>query len=129
MESMSTLNRELVSHTLQQIETAIHDLKRWNKDVNDMDDLAKSSEGMQRLAGNCMLIQAIGEGFKQIDKRTDGQLLPMRPEIPWRQVKGMRDRISHGYFDLDTEYINDVIQNDLDPLLEAVQFFLKELAP
>ena len=68
-----------------------------------------------------MLIQTIGEGVKKIDKYTEGKLLVYRPEIPWRRVTGMRDRISHGYFELDTGYINDIIKNDLTPLLEAVE--------
>ena len=33
--------------------------------------------------------------------------------------------ISHGYYDLDTEYMDDIIKNDLAPLLEAVEYLLK----
>lgn len=89
-----------------------------------MDDLMTSAGGMQRLAGNCMLIQAIGEGFKQVDKRTDGELLKLRNDIPWRQIIGMRDRISHGYFEIDIDYIDDVINNDLSILLEATEYLI-----
>lgn len=35
-----------------------------------------------------MLIAAVGEGFKNADKLTDGNLLPLRPEYPWRGGKG-----------------------------------------
>ena len=115
---------ELAEEILKQIRTAICQLQEWNKDVANMNDLEKSQLGMQRLAGNCMLIQAIGEGVKKIDKYTDGKLLENRPEIPWRRVMGMRDRISHGYFELDTGYIEDIIKNDLTPLLEAVDSLL-----
>jgi uncharacterized protein with HEPN domain len=90
-----------------------------------MHDLEKSSSGMQRLAGNYMLIQAIGEGIKKIDKYTEGKLWEYRPEIPWRRVMGMRDRISHGYFELDAGYIDDIIKNDLNPLLEAIEFYVQ----
>ncbi len=44
-----------------------------------------------------MLIEAIGESFKKIDEKTQGLLLPSRTEVPWKAVKGMRDRIAHGY--------------------------------
>lgn len=125
MEFKSSQQREITLHTLQQIKQAILDLQEWNKNVENQDDLQHSPGGMQKLAGNCMLIQAIGEGFKQIDKRTEGQLLAMRPEIPWKLVMGMRDRISHGYFELDVEYIDDIIKNDLDPLLNAVNDLIK----
>lgn len=121
---MSSQQRELVVHTLRQIRSAIIDLREWNKNVSSMEELMLSSDGMQRLAGNCMLIQAVGEGFKQIDKRTEGRLLPMRSDIPWRQIMGMRDRISHGYFEIDTDYIDDVIHNDLDILLDATNYLI-----
>lgn len=124
MESLSSQQRELVVHTLRQIRSAIIDLREWNKNVSSMEELMLSSDGMQRLAGNCMLIQAIGEGFKQIDKRTEGRLLPMRSDIPWRQIMGMRDRISHGYFEIDTDYIDDVIHNDLEILLDATNYLI-----
>ena len=125
MEFKSSQQRELTLHILQQIKSAILDLQEWNKDIDNQDDLQHTSGGMQKLAGNCMLIQAIGEGVKQIDKRTEGQLLPMKPEIPWKQVMGMRDRISHGYFEIDVEYIDDIIKNDLDTLLTAIEDLIK----
>ena len=90
-----------------------------------MHDLEKSPLGMQRLAGNYMLIQAIEEGVKKIDKYTSGQIWAFRPEIPWRRVMGMRDRISHGYFELDTGYIDDIIKHDLVPLLAAIDFYIQ----
>ena len=121
MELEYSRNIELAGEVLKQIRRAIFLLQEWNKDVADMHDLEKTPEGMQRLAGNCMLIQTIGEGVKKIDKYTEGNLLIYRPEIPWRRVTSMRDRISHGYFDLDTGYINDIIKNDLAPLLEAIE--------
>lgn len=37
---------------------------------------------MKNLAASCMLIEAIGEGVKQIDKLTQSRLLDERPEIP-----------------------------------------------
>lgn len=121
MELEYSRDIELAGEVLKQIRKAIVLLQAWNEDVEDMQDLEKTPQGMQRLAGNCMLIQTIGEGVKKIDKYTEGKLLVYRPEIPWRRVTGMRDRISHGYFELDTGYINDIIKNDLTPLLEAVE--------
>ncbi len=71
-----------------------------------------------------MLIEVIGESVKQIDKITEGNLLPLRPEIPWKDVIGIRNHIAHGYFDIDGDMVFDVIKNDLDTLLEAVQYFI-----
>lgn len=74
-----------------------------------------------------MLIEAIGEGFKKIDERTNKQLLPLRSDIPWREVMGMRNHIVHGYFDINTDLVFDVVRNDLQPLLDATNYFISHL--
>lgn len=68
--------------TLIQIKEAIIQLQEWNKDVLSVDDYYNSPEGMKNLAASCMLIEAIGEGVKQIDKLTQSKLFIERPEIP-----------------------------------------------
>lgn len=121
---MSLEKREILIDTLQQIKLAIENLMQWNGGINDMNDLLKSSSGMQDLAGNCMVIMAIGEGFKKIDTMTNGQFLVLRPEIPWKQVFGLRNRIAHGYFDIDIDVISDVVNKDLEPLLKATDYLI-----
>lgn len=83
---------------------------------------------MKNLAASCMLIEAIGEGIKQVDKATVGKLLIKRPEIPWKDVIGIRNHIVHGYFDIDGEMVLDVVKNDLDTLLAAIEFFINKSA-
>lgn len=109
---------------LVQIRTAIIQLKEWNNNVQSSDDYYCSPDGMKNLAASCMLIEAIGEGVKQIDKITDGKLLVKRPEIPWKDVIGIRNHIAHSYFDIDGDMVFDVIKNDLDSLLEAIEYFI-----
>lgn len=128
MVSISSEKREVICDALSQIKEAIQNLLEWNKGIEDMNILLQSPNGMQALAGNCMLIMAIAEGFKKIDKDTNEQLLVLRPEIPWKQVFGLRNRIAHGYFDIDIDVISDVINNDLKPLLDATNYFLEYLA-
>ena len=127
MESISSDKREVLLDTLLQVKEAIENLLTWNKGIADMNQLLLSPSGTQALAGNCMTIMAVAEGFRKIDKATDGQLLPIRPEIPWRQVFGLRNRIAHGYFDIDVDIISEVINNDLQPLLQATSFFISYL--
>ena len=127
MELISSDRREVLLDILHQIKNSIENLKTWNRDITDMNQLLMSPSGMQALAGNCMTIMAIGEGFRKIDKITEGQLLPLRPEIPWRQVFGLRNRIAHGYFDIDVDIISEVINDDLQPLLGATDFLIAHL--
>ena len=112
---------------LFQIRTAILQLKEWNNNVQSSDDYYCSPDGMKNLAASCMLIEAIGESVKQIDKITDGNLLAKRPEIPWKDVIGIRNHIAHGYFDIDGDMVFDVVKNDLDSLLEAIEYFIENL--
>ena len=126
MESISLEQREIIDDALQQIRQSIENLLQWNEGIKDMNTLLTSPAGMQDLAGNCMVIMAIAESFKKIDKMTNGCLLHLCPEIPWRQVFGLRNRIAHGYFDIDVDVISEVINEDMQPLLEATQFLIKQ---
>lgn len=40
------------------------------------------------------------------------------PQIPWRNMRGMRNRIAHGYFDINLDVVGDTIQYALPDLLE-----------
>lgn len=115
---------EIILALFKQIEESILLLFQWNQDVRDANDYLLSPEGMKNLAASCMLIEAIGESVKKIDRRTDGKLLHLRPEIPWKLVMGMRDHIAHGYFDIDADVVFLTIKKHLAPLLEAVRFFI-----
>ena len=127
MEYTSLEKRNRIKYTLEQINTAINQLKEWNEDVKNADDFYLSSSGMQKLAANSMLIEAIGEGIRQIDEHSDGKLLPERSDIPWKDVIGMRNRIAHGYFEVDAELVLATIKNDLDPLQDAINYFLETI--
>ena len=123
--SYNELNR--IKSTFEQINTAISQLQEWNAEVSSAEDYYMSSTGMQKLAASCMLIEAIGEGIKKIDNLTQGRLLPKRPEIPWKDVMGIRNHIAHGYFDIDGYLVFSTIKNDLAALQEAVKYFIKTI--
>jgi uncharacterized protein with HEPN domain len=60
------------------------------------------------------LLEILGEAAKNVseDLRKD------YPDIPWRQIAGTRDRLIHGYFDVDLDIVWQIISTDL-PLLAA----------
>lgn len=126
MESSFSSN-SLVLNILRQIKDAVCQLENWNDGIVSPDDYAASPDGMKTLAATSMLLEAIGEGIKKIDSRTKGTILKLRPEIPWDDVKGMRDHIAHGYFDIDADIIFDVVKNDLRPLADAVDYLIEYL--
>lgn len=118
MGSTFTQQRDTIALILSQAHDGILQLKDWTNGV-DIYSLPQTPQGAQDLAGDVMLLQAICECVKQINKRAP-RLLTYRSEIPWFHVMSMRDRIAHGYFDIDIDFVNEIITNDLDPLLAAI---------
>jgi uncharacterized protein with HEPN domain len=129
MESLSSETNGIALDILEDILSAIEKLEERTKEVNTIDDFLCSSSGMVLLDATCMLLIAIGESLKNLDKTTDGKLLPTYPSIPWKNVKGLRDIIAHHYFDVDAEEVFNIIKNDLDPLKKAIDFFMEQLFP
>ncbi len=128
MESLSSENKALALDILYDIQSAIERIQERTKNIHSADDFLSSPEGMTLLDATCMLLIAVGESLKNLDKVTEGQLLPTYPSIPWKQVKGLRDIIAHHYFDVDASQIFWILSNELTPLQKALQHFVKELS-
>lgn len=127
MESLCSDNISLALDILYDIQSAIERLQERTERIHDVDDFLCSSEGMILLDATCMLLIAIGESLKNLDKVTKGKLLPTYPTIPWKQVKGMRDIISHHYFDVDPAQVLWIVTNEINPLKTAITFFIDTL--
>ena len=69
----------------------------------------------------------IGEVLKQIDKLTDSRLLSKYPGIDWKKAKGMRDIITHHYFDIDAETIYTVCLEHVPAMAAVMQKILHDL--
>ncbi|MCT7545083.1 DUF86 domain-containing protein [Aliarcobacter cryaerophilus] len=62
-----------------------------------------------------------------MDKLSNNQLLIKYPNIPWKNAKGIRDILSHHYFDLDAEVIFNIYKKDANELLETTIKIIEEL--
>jgi uncharacterized protein with HEPN domain len=98
-------NRELILEILEQIYGSIQKVIKRFEPIKSPNDFIDSDSGMEKLDAICMQLIAIGEALKNLDKITNDSLLPKYPEIEWKKVKGMRDIITHHYFDIDAEAI------------------------
>ena len=76
MESLSSESKSIALDILEDILTAIEKVEERTKDINTIDDFLCSSSGMVLLDATCMLLIAIGESLKNLDKTTNGKLLP-----------------------------------------------------
>ncbi|MBQ8988443.1 MAG: DUF86 domain-containing protein [Prevotella sp.] len=127
MESLSSNSKDTALHILNRIEEAINTVQARTQIIRSADDFLLSPEGREKLDAACMVIEAIGESFKNLDKVTDFELLPLYPSIEWKEVKGVRDVIAHHYFDIDANEIFGIINNDLESLKEAIRYFREVL--
>jgi len=48
------------------------------------------------------------------------EFVALHPEIPWRNMRGMRNRIAHGYFEINLELVWDTVQTALPELLTEI---------
>ena len=66
-----------------------------------------------------MSLVIIGEVVTKImDRYTD--FVDGHSEVPWRNIRGMRNRIAHGYFDINLDVVWDTVQTALQDLLRQL---------
>ena len=121
------MHRELLER-LENIRIAIERLFQRNECIISADDYYHSSLGMEKLESSSMLLIAIGESIKGIDKITDGDFLSHYPSVNWKLAKGLRDVIAHNYFQLDGEIILDTIRNDIPIMLKAINKMIEDVS-
>jgi len=113
-------DRELALADLKNIIWAIEQINKRFAAIVVVDDFTKDDTGLEKLDSICMQLINIGEVLKHIDKLTSGELLTQYSEVDWKKVKGLRDIITHHYFDIDAETIFTVCVEHLEPLRSAV---------
>jgi uncharacterized protein with HEPN domain len=118
---------ELVREILRQILGATQTISRRFAPITSPEDFVISEAGLEKLDAICMQLIAIGEGVKHLDKVTEGTLLPRYPQIEWKRIMGMRDVLSHHYFDLDAEVVYSVCENHTKVLTQTIQVMLADM--
>ena len=120
-------DEELLYYSLKRIASTIERIINNSQTIDDSQYYVLSPAGMERLESTCMLLLAIGESIKGIDKMTRKQLLPNYPEVDWKGAMGIRDIIAHHYFDIDESIVFDVVKNKLPGMLETINKMIEEL--
>jgi uncharacterized protein with HEPN domain len=111
------LAQEILRQLLWSVDTILHRFQA----IDSAADFTASDAGLEKLDAICMQLIAIGESLKNLDKVTNGELLPRYPEIEWKRVMGMRDILSHHYFDLDAEIVYNVCAQHIPPLTTTLK--------
>ena len=105
--------------TLRQIEEAAHRLQT-----------ICSGRTMEQLLADWLataalerFLEIVGEGVKRLPQ----DLRRQYSEVPWKEIAGTRDHLSHGYDDVNYQVLWDAVQKDLPVLLETIQRMLGDL--
>ena len=67
----------------------------------------------------------IGEAATKL-LQDSSDFLSKHPEVPWSSMKGMRNRLAHGYFDINLEVVWETVSHALPSLLEKMPAVMED---
>ena len=117
--------KDHVVHLMQKIKQTLERIIANSKEIDSYQYYYLTPAGMERLESTCMLLIAVGESIKGIDKLTNKELLTQFPEVDWKGAMGIRDIIAHHYFDLDAEIVYNVVKKNLPDMLATINSILQ----
>lgn len=74
--------------------------------------------------GLSKMIEIIGEAAYMISP----SFKENHPQLPWRQMEGMRHILVHGYYTISADVLWDVIHNDIPALIPQLESYISELS-
>jgi uncharacterized protein with HEPN domain len=74
------------------------------------------SQNLEKVFAVSRAIEIIGEAVKRIPASVKSQY----PDIPWRDIAGMRDKLIHDYFNMDVAIIWEAVQEDIPQLKTTI---------
>ena len=118
---------ELLVERLSSVLEALERIPRRFAEVKTPSDFTDTPVGVDRMDAICMILIAVGEEFKAIDRKTEGGLLSRYPEANWRGITGLRDFLAHAYFQVNAEQLFGICRDDIPALIQTVRKMIEDL--
>jgi uncharacterized protein with HEPN domain len=112
---------ERIQDYLEHIAEAIERATSYLQPLKDLAALQQNRQVQDAVVRN---IEIIGEAASNIQKM-DPRFAADHPELPWIEMRGMRNKVIHNYFDVDWEVIWNTIKVDLPRLKNQIDVLLK----
>lgn len=100
---------------LEHIRDAVEDISRYAS-------VGREAFFAERMRQDAILrkLEVIGQAVKNLSDAAKSR----QPNVPWKQISGMRDKVIHEYFGVNLEIVWVVVERDLPQLKEAVDQLL-----
>lgn len=92
-----------------------------NTFLSGIKDFAHFRSNREKVYSTIYLLVKIGEAVKSMPDSIKSK----HPQIPWHDISGMRDVLTHAYFKTDLERVWETATRDLPPLKETIAKILK----
>jgi uncharacterized protein with HEPN domain len=112
---MSSLPREFLEHIRDEAEYLVGETRGLTRELFTTDET--------RRRAFVRSLEVIGEAVKHLPE----EFRIREPDIDWRAIAGMRDRLIHGYFGVDYEIVWDAVTTKVPTLLESVRRMLSDV--
>ena len=112
---------ERVTDYLEHIVEAIDRATGYLRPLQDVEALHRNQQVQDAVVRN---IEIIGEAAGNIQKM-DADFVLEHPELPWIEMRGMRNKVIHNYFDIDWQVIWSTVNDDLPSLKRQIHALLK----
>ena len=103
----------------------LHDILDAIKDIESfIDNLSYDEFVNDRKTLNAVIrsIEVIGEATKNLP----GQIKEKHPDLPWKRMASMGDKLVHGYFGIDNKTLYRTAKEDIPTLKSSIQAILEK---
>jgi uncharacterized protein with HEPN domain len=116
---------ERVEDYLDHIAQAIQRATEYIEGVGSLAAFQQSQRDQDAVIRN---IEIIGEAANRIQRDTP-EFVAAHPELPWIEMRGMRNKVIHNYFDVNLTVVWNTVKDDFPRLKQQIDDLLKERQP